>query len=302
MVSLVLISGEEDFLINRAAGDEARLALAQEILEYEFPDDLEKYLRESSAGFESSKRAYIVRNPKEIPVLPASLDDVLIIVTKKPISDKRAKRVLSYPKLKTFSDNNEVVRWTLKEGERFNIDLSRIAGALFVNSGNCLRKISSEVQKISAAVPPGSIVSPEQARPLMCFSAELTPREIINAICDGNTIRALAFYDRLQERTDETGWIIAYLQRHIIQQLRLERLLETKASDDKIASELGVHPFILKKMIFSRRGLWPVSDLVLSLNILCDLDIAHKRGSESAHLGLETEIIRLSEIARDVKR
>jgi DNA polymerase III delta subunit len=306
MSSLILISGEEDFLMERAARQEASASLASEISEYHAPDGLESYLYDSQVPLMSgASRAFIIWKAKEIPSLPESDKDALICVSppgKRVLQDKRAKRSLIFPKLKSFQDNNEVVKWILKEGESFNIDLSRVAGALFVNSGTCLRKLHLEIAKFAAAVPPGTVISPEEARSLMVFSAEISPREVIDAICDGHTIRALAYHDKMQERAEETGWIIAYMQRHVLQQIRFEEASKQKLSNERVAELLSIHPFVLKKLLATRRGLWSMKSLITSFHNLCDLDIAHKRGDESARFGLESEIIRMSEEARNVKR
>ena len=306
MSSLILISGEEEFLQERAAYEEARSSLASDTLEYSMPDGIESYLIDSRCAiFNMGARVFILWDVKDIPQFPESSSDTLICVAlsgKRVLQDKHAKRNLVFPKLKSFSDNNEVLRWILKEGNSLNIDLSRIAGALFVNSGSCLRKLSGEITKIAAAVPAGTVVTPDIARSLMCFSAELTPREIIDAICEGQTIKALALYDKMQERTDETGWIIAYMQRHVVQQIKLEKIFEQKMPDPQAAELLSIHPFIYKKMLITRRGLWSKKSLITSFCTLCDLDVSHKRGDQIARFVLETEITRLSEEARDVKR
>lgn len=290
--------------MERAAREEALHSLAVEVLEYVLPDQEDQFLLEShTALFSPSKRAFIVWGAKDVPPLPSSGDDLFVVVTgKRTVKDPRAVRSLQFPKLKAYPDNNEVLRWILKEGERFNIDLSRIAGALFVNSGNCLRKLSSEIEKLSMAVPEGTVVSPEDARALMCFSAELSPKEIVDSICDGQTVKALAFYDRLQDRGDETGLIIAYMQRHVVQQLKLEVLVDRGYPDDVAAVSLGMPIFVFQKTKASRKGLWSKESLKMSLMVLGALDIAHKRGKEFVRSGLESEIIRLSEEARNVGR
>jgi len=168
-----------------------------------------------------------------------------------------------------------------------------------VNCGNSLRKISSEIEKLAAITPQGTVVSPEEAKGLMCFSAELSPSQIIEALCEGHTAKAIAIYDKMQEANDETGWVIAYLQRHVLQQLKFEMLLEKKLSDSEIIETLGVHPFFYKKTILNRRGLWDKKSLLKSVNILCDLDILHKSGDDFAGFGLEVEIMRLSKEAKD---
>ena len=188
MSSLILISGEEDFLMERAARQEAASSLASEVIEYTLPEGLESYSYDSQVPLMSGiSRVFILWDVKEIPNLPESGIDTLICVSpsgKRVLQDKRAKRSLVFPKLKSFSNNNEVTKWILKEGQSFNIDLSRIAGALFVNSGTCLRKLHSEIEKLAAATSPGTVVSPEEARSLIIFSAEISPREVIDAVCD----------------------------------------------------------------------------------------------------------------------
>jgi DNA polymerase III delta subunit len=186
----------------------------------------------------------------------------------------------------------------MDEGTSFNIDLSRVASALFVNNGRSLRKISSEIRKLAILTSPGSEVAPEIAKSVMCFSAALSPRDVVDAVCDGDTLRAMVYHDKLQERTDETGWIIAYLQRHVLRQLRLEQLITQKLSHNDIAKKLGIHPFFFKKVILPRMGLWSHPSLMSSISVLCDLDIAHKQGKQHSHFGLELEIIRLSEEAK----
>lgn len=306
MPALVLVNGEEDFLMERAARDEASASLAEDVFEYRLPGQLEAYAYDSQAPIEPGRsRAFILWDAASVPVMPEGEKDILIAVAasaRKPLSDPRAKRVHNFPKLKGFDDNNEVIKWSLKEGDRFNIDLSRVAAALFVSCGNCPRKISSEIEKLSVLTPRGSTVSPDVARSVLCFSAELNPRQVVDAICDGHTAKALAFYDKLQEANDETGWIIAFMQRHVLQCLRVEALAESGASADSAASVLGVHPFVYRKTLLPRRGLWTKQSLSRSIDTLCEMDVAHKRGSDSARFCLETEIIRLSEEAKDVKQ
>lgn len=298
MSDLVIINGEEEFLKERAALDEARSSLVDHVYQYEYAD-LSKYdeEREMLTMFGSS-RAFIIWNCLSIPLLPGD-DDVLIVVSKgRDLEDARAKRIRNFPKLKDYDNNNQVIQWILDEGNSLNIDLSRVAGALFVNNGKSLRKISSEIRKLAVLSSSDGEITPETARSIMCFSATLNPRDVVDSMCNGNTALALAFHDKLQERADETGWIIAYLQRHVLQQLRLEQMISQSMSSDDIVKRLGVHPFVFKKVVLPRVGLWSRSSLMSSIDTLCDLDIAHKQGKQFSHFGLELEIIRLSEEAK----
>lgn len=301
MPELVLINGEEEFLKERAAMQEAAASLAQSVSRYSEPDGLSEYAEESQlVPLFGAPRVFIIFDATAVPELPAGDGDFLICVSapKKKLQDSRARRTHNFQKLKTFSDNNEVVRWILKEGDVFKIDLSRVASALFVSSGGSLRKISSEIRKLAVLVPPGTIASPGAARSVLCFSAELTPKSVVDAICEGNPAKALTFYDRLQEGSDETGWVIAFLQRHALRQLRLASLAKEGLDSDEMASRLGVHPFVFRKFHEPMLGLWSPRSLAESAETLGDLDTLHKGGKAFARVGLELEIVRLSEEAR----
>lgn len=288
--------------MERTARDEVSTSLIEDLSEFTLPDGLESYLYESQVPtIFDSPRVFILWEVTDIPPLPLGKSDLLICVAKspkKPLEDKRAKRVHNYPKLKCFDDNNEIVGWILREGNSLNIDLSRVATALFVNSGKSLRKISSEITKISVICPKGTVVSPDDVRGIICFSAELNPQQVMEGICDGQTAKAIAYHDRLQEANEETGWIIAFLQRHVIQQLKVEVLKRDGISEKEIPTILDIHPFVFKKSILPRLGLWTIEYLKDSLNRLCDLDIAHKSGDDSSKFGLEMEIIKMSEEAK----
>lgn len=287
--------------MDRASREEARSMLSDSILVYREKDGLTGYEEEISCRpIDGSRRVFIVW-AASVPKLPSDPDS-LVVVSKKKLEYAAAARRLDFPKLKTFADKNEVVAWILKEGERYNIDLKRVAQGLFVNSRKSLRKLASEIRKLAVLVPSG-VVTPEDVRSVIPFSADLTPKEIVEALCEGHPVKAVAYLDRLQEAADETGWVIAFLQRHAIQQLRIERLSAFGMSSPDIAARVGVHPFVFRKVVEPRIGIWSPSSLAASLSELCRLDLAHKRGDQSASFGLEAEVIRLSEEAKNnVKR
>lgn len=303
MPELVIVNGEEEFLKDRAAEDEAEAHLSHQVLRF-CPEDLQDYIESSqTVPVFSVPRAFIYSGAKEVPELPCGPSDLLVVVSKgsTKLSDPRAKRVLDFPELKAFDDRNDYIPWILKEGNRIGLDLENVAAALFVNSGRSLRKISSEIRKLAVLSSNGS-VTVSDARSVICFSADLTPKGVVDSVCEGNTSRALAYYDKLMEAGDETGWIIAYMQRHVLQQLRMERLHAAGVASGDAAKSLGVHPFVFRKMKESRLGLWTDESLRFGFEVLCSLDLMHKTGSSSAGPGLEIEIIRLSEEARNVDR
>jgi len=288
-----IINGDEEFLQNSLALQIAKESLVDQIISYN-QNEIDTY--EKEIEFNSSlTRAFILNYPKQIPTIP-STSDLLIIISKK-LTDERAV-IHSIKSLKTYSYNNEVIKWILKTGETFNIDLSRVAGAIFLNHGNNLRKINSEITKL--AVCTQGQVTPELARSLLCFSLELTPRFIIDAILEGNTNKAIIYYDRLQELNDETGWITAYLQRFILQQIQISELLKLNLKEEEIALKLNLHSYVVKLMLKNKKSPWSLESLHKSYQTLCKIDLDHKQGKTNSQFLLELEIIRLSEESRNV--
>lgn len=302
MPDLVIINGEEDFLKEKAVKDELSTRLINDV-SYFSDKEIDLYLESINYPLMfGGSRAFVITECKQIPDLPSG-SDLLIVVSsgKKKLSDSRATRSYDFPILKTYFNNNEVIKWIIKEGNAFNIDLSRVASALFINNGKSLRKLYSEIRKLAVLAPPGSTVTPELARSLLCFSAELTPKDIIESICEGNALKALAYHDKLQQLGNETGWIIAYMQRHVISHLKIELLLKQGTKKDDLPGILDIHPFLFKQTFERRIKLWSIDSLKNSLKTLCTLDLLHKKGSNAAEFGLESEIIRLSEEAKNVK-
>jgi DNA polymerase III delta subunit len=295
--SLIIINGEEDFLKERAAFDEARNSLSNLVIQFNY-DKLSDYLEEIDYSTLNEPRTFILWNSVEIPRLPHD-SDTLIVVSKNTLNSDSAKRTHEFPKLKTYESNNQVIKWILDEGRSLNIDLSSVASALFVSHGRNLRKISSEIRKLSVLTSYGEVVKSDVARSLICFSAELSPKEVVDSICKGNAARSLAFYDKMQEKTDESGWVIAYLQRHVLQFIKINKLITSGASDKHVAEKIGMHPFFYKNSFAPYAKLWSRESLIRSLDTLCALDIMHKCGKDDfVRLGLELEIVRLSEEAK----
>ena len=287
---ITYIFGEEDFLMERAAMEEVASYLGRNIVRCESkkfdPNDL---LDEPSS--------YLVYDCESLfNISSDTIHDFLFLhkIGIKPPKNCNG-RVLEYPKLKVNNSQNQVLNWVIKEGEKLNIDLSRVAGALFLNCGNRLRKISSEIEKIRTISSDGEVVSPDKVKSVLCFSSEITPRSILDAIHEGKTNLALSYYDRLQELGNETGWILSYLQNSIIQIYRAKIMKESGVKN--ISDVLEINDFVLNNFVLDKTNLWTQDSLKQSVRVLSDIEVYHKSGNLISDFMLELEIIRLSEEA-----
>jgi len=293
-VAITVIQGDEEFFIEKASKDESNSSLSDKKIYLEYSEYLEQ---KDIRVIGSESVCYIVRNCEDLK-LPETKDDETSYIFEMKlgtrISDISVSRCINVNKLKVTSSKNEVFAWILEEGERLNIDLSRVVGALFVNCGNRPRKIYSELLKLKTLVGSGT-VTPEQVKCILSFSAELNPKSIIDAISNGKTSLALSFYDRLQEKGDETGWILSYLHNFVLQLLKVKLMQSLNRTN--VQESLSLNPFIYNNHILPHLNKWTLNSLKASCTSLADIDLMNKRGSMISEYMLESEIIRLSEEA-----
>jgi DNA polymerase III delta subunit len=271
-MTLILINGEEEFLKQREARRIANSFLSYEILEFTFPGDNERYDSQlGSLDLFPKNYSYILWNVEKIPVLPQN-SSIVIVSAGKNLKSEAAKLVLNFPKLKS----NDVVDWIIEEGTSRKIDLERVAGALFVNHGTCLRKIASEIEKLSIISELSSpVISPEEARSIMCVSAEISPSLIVDSISNGKSANVISILSKLQSNLSYT---ISYIFKHLIS------VFESEIFNAPVNSRVS---HLMKK--------WKKSSLQNSLKTLSDLDIALRRGDPSVSFRLEFELLKLSE-------
>ncbi len=289
-----LVFGEEEYLIERNSEEIVKSFLSgnTKII------NAEKVKSTFLEGYEIIH----VKNCKIIPEINF-IDSINYVISfiPKAVPQKNLPYIYyDQQKLKSSEYRNEVIMWILNEGKRHKIDLSKVSGALFVNSGNSLRKLSSEILKLKTLTAEGEMVSPDVAKSLLVFSNELTPKSILDAICEGNTKKAIAFYDRLQDAKNETGWILAYLQTFVVQILRA-RYMTAKGMKD-IPGALSISGYIYNNFVSPHLGKWEDDLLKDVLRNLNDIEKRHKSGRNNADFLLELEIFRLSEGLKTRKR
>lgn len=292
-MTLIVIQGEDEFLMERAALDESRSLLCRipTKINYDSYSSLEY-----SDLFEVKDECVIVNKCPDNLDISRFKDKNHILIMKEGVYLKKSDsidRIIKIDKLKVSGDKNDIIRWIIQEGEHLNIDLSRVAGALFLNSGSRLRKIYTEIEKLRTIASDGDTISPEVAKSVLCFSAELTPKNIIDAMVEGKTNVCLSVYDRLQESGNETGWVLSFLQNFVSQVLRSKIMcsLNTKG----VYESLSVSAYIYNNFILPHINKWSLESLKTSTQNLFVIEYNHKLGRSISDFLLESEIIRLSE-------
>jgi hypothetical protein len=288
-MTITYVLGDEEYLKERAALSEIEGSLTKNVIKIKYKDFLKNL---DLYEIPDEDTIYLVHDCQE-PYYSPNINAVMIFSDGVfPKIPPEIKRVLDFKKLKSYDNNNEVVKWILREGEALKIDLSRVVNALFLNSGNRLRKLSSEIGKIRTLSKDGDIVSPDLAKSVLCFSAELTPKSVLDSIINGKTNAAISYYDKLQEQGNETGWILSYIISFFLQIARYSVLTDLGVSNKH--EVLGINTYKADYLSL-HCDKWSKKELVKTLENLIQIEIKHKSGDLSADFMLELEIIRLSE-------
>lgn len=278
-MTVLVIEGDDDFLVERAAREEAISYLSEnESLEFFLPgdsDSFQEYLNVPS--FKEERRSVVIHGATLIPDIK---NDDLLIFTK--IGQKLDATKHKIVTIRSPKNENEILQWVLREGETLSIDLTRVAHALFVSCGSCLRKIVMEIEKISMITQKGGVVTQEEAKSVLCFSADLKPIQMLEAILEGNSAKTLAYFDKFEENND-IGWILSYMHRHVSQALQFKKFPNSKV------------PFFAKELSFKMKS------LSRSVDTFCELDGLFRSGKPSARLGLGFELVRMAEDIKNVK-
>lgn len=292
MSKLILVSGEEDFLVERCVEDISVSELSLPVIRV----SQDEYNRYENYG---ESNLYIVTDCKDVPAIKNS-DDVVCAVASpslKKWSSPFANQVFHFPRLKSYEDNNEVLTWILKEGELLNIDLTSVASALFLTCGNRLRKISSEIRKLKDLVGT-TVPTVSDLKSIASRSSELSPKEILDAINRGDEKTAFWYYDLLQEKADETGWIISFIQRQF-SNLRIIHKCK-KDGTPEVEKIIGVHPYVFMKNILPLASVWKQETVSETIRKLVRLDYLNKTGLYDVKPELESLIYELSQESKNV--
>lgn len=252
-------------------------------------------------GFRSlfdEKRTFIILNASLVDESKLDGNDYFFVL-KKYVDDPR---VVSLPPLKVSNNRNDVIDWIIDEGKTLNIDLSKVASALFVNSGIRLRKIYSEIQKISEMVNPGSTVEFSDIRDIIVFSGDLTPKELTNSIINRRSKTAFSLYDKLQVDDSETGWIVSYLQNEFSQIFSYGYMKKSGVDDDSIADSMGINRWVLSNFVIPNYDRPGVANIRRHLGELNSIEIDHKSGSGNAEFRLLNLIYEITSEAGNGKR
>lgn len=206
---------------------------------------------------------------------------------------KKEAAVLSFEPL----GPKELLRWLGKRASLFGVSLEADAAEALADrvGGNC-STLASELEKLALYVGQGGTIRREMVEELAVRTSEQNVFQLVEAIVRLRPEQAMSILHDLLKEKEEPIKLLALIARQFRMILGTQELSRQGYSISQIASQLGAHPYAIKKASEQGRRFKPET-LGKILKELADLDVQMKTGAVDKTIGLEMFILRLAQAA-----
>lgn len=199
----------------------------------------------------------------------------------------QAGKVIEFNLLKS----NELTLWLEKQARIAGKSLMPgLAAEILSRTGNSLQSILVEIQKLITYAGENKVITAEDVLAVTPPYPEEDVFAVVDAIGGKNPARAVEGVKRLFLQRQPPPVILGMITRQIRLILRTGEAIRSGKHAGNLASYLGVHPFVAKKMASQQKN-FSRSQLIKTLHRLHALDIAVKTGQQEFLAGIEMLIL-----------
>ena len=196
----------------------------------------------------------------------------------------------------TIPGESELVRWVTnifkKKGKGIDPQTARL---LLATVPKGMDIVYSEADKLGDFVGDRSVITPEDIREVCVKSLEARIFDLIGALCNGQTEKALVQYHNMLAAKEQPLMVLTMMARQfrMILQCKACAAKSQTAFQNEIAATLGMRDFMVKECL--RQGQNFTNQRLLEALADCqNTDIRIKTGLMDGELGVELLIIRYS--------
>jgi len=204
--------------------------------------------------------------------------------------------VREHKKLKTWDNNNEVVKWANEEASRIKLKLDpKVSQALFHLTGGDLYRIQNELNKLLLLVGVGGTADISHVKLVGVQTSGSDPWDVVDAALMKNRKGAMNALNSLYRfATDDPSiLLVGTLAKGVEKAFVARSLLDRGCQVDDVAARLGMHPFRYQKTVHLQAGKHTVKSLVGMMKKLSELDVKVKSTSHRRTL-IELAVLDLS--------
>jgi DNA polymerase-3 subunit delta len=206
-------------------------------------------------------------------------------------------RVLEHKKLKTWDNNNEVVKWLETEAKavsrRFE---ANVANILFGATGHDLHKLSNELRKLCLLVPPGKSITLQDVRLVVAPSPTADPFQVADAVLAKDLKKAMNGIAILYKTGgEETNLLLVSALMRVVEKAFVARkILDRGGSEEDVATRIAMHPWRCKTQFIPLVRKHTAGGLARAMGQLCRLDADVKGPVRSKRSLVELAVISIA--------
>ncbi len=185
----------------------------------------------------------------------------------------------------------ELTAWLEKQARQAGKTLGPgTAAEIMTRAGTGLQALSVEIHKLILYAGENSVITVKDVAAVTPPHPEEDVFAVVDAIGEMNPARAMAGIERLIRQKQPPPAILAMVARQIRLILRAGEALRSGGPPGNLASLIGVHPFVARKMAAQQKN-FDRRRLIISLHRLHHLDVAVKTGRQDFLAGMEMFIL-----------
>ncbi len=144
--------------------------------------------------------------------------------------------------------DNEFPDWLIQRFKKYGKDIAADAlQMVLAQSGESLRHMANEVDKIVVSYPDKTMISLEDVNFLLGSSKNYTAADLQNAIGMRDLNKSLFILDRLMSVNEKDNKIVPYLSNFFIASWKLVELTAKGLNNYELASKIKVNPYFLQQ-------------------------------------------------------
>jgi DNA polymerase-3 subunit delta len=234
-------------------------------------------------GKEGEKGKYSGEEERLLKYLSNPLQSTCLVFWQKGAVDKRRKifkalsaagQVLEIGPLKGTELSNWIVEEARKIGKKFE---PKALEYIIVNSGNHLRNLKNELEKLSLYSGENKVITYEMVKNLVVLSVEGNIFNLVDSIGSRKGDNALFELTNLLDCGEPPVRILYMIARQFRLILLVKESAQRGLTEKQITTELGLHPFITGKLLRQGRN-FTFPQLEKSLQLILESDVGLKTG------------------------
>ncbi len=209
---------------------------------------------------------------------------------------KKGRR-LEYKKLKTYEDNNEVIRWVESEAKRLGLTFDKgIANTLYQLVGADLHRLANELEKLRVLAKKGEVVTSTILGMVISPSPTAESWQVAEAAVERDAKKAMNLLSILyRNQGDDANVPLTYaLMRQIEKVIVARQMIDRRAPDEEIAVAIGMHPWRCKNHFLPLVRRHDLGKLAGHMSRLCRLDEDVKSSARSKRTLVELAVLSIA--------